>query len=982
MKIMKRKSVSILLAAILCVGAAFPAYIQDEKVEAQESQATLQGLEPIEGRVIVKVNPDFEGAKDEEDKKNSTSSEDSYTMETLLTMSESEEDANSTKAKSSANETEKMMVAESDELSTEELVKELEDCPGVEYVEPDYAIQSYAVPNDTYFAQQWNLQRQTSTTPGAANVPYVWGATEGSDEYVVAVVDSGVDYNHPDLKDNMWTDENGNHGYDFSGDALTSSGDTDPMDVFGHGTHVAGIIGASGNNNMGVSGVAQKVKIAALRVLDNEGQGSTSMAIKAYEYMLEQKEKGVNFVAANNSWGGAYLSRSFQDIVDYAAKQGIVSVFASGNTGADMDANVNAPYGSNTEGTIVVNASDQYGHAADYSNYGKINTELFAPGDKILSTKPGTILQKEKYGIMSGTSMAAPNVTGAYALLKAYYGNSADMSEIRARLAGGVTRTEELKDLCVSGGYLNLQKAIESPYPVLDELSQKDGQAVISGYFFGNGMGTVVMDGQSLPIVSWGDREITVELPKGTVEGPHEFVVTAASDASQYGRDTFVLENKGVIVENETLFDELPVPDYEKLGVSLYDDESMMYSVESVSGNIYVTGGDLYEMREGERYVVLLVYNTDENEWDKISTWIPLGLDVKLTVSGDTLYIYSNKGTGFEIYSYDTAQNTEFVKVAEFARSESIQNSSIATDGNKLYVVGGSERNPSDGTYAPTNKVYSVDLLSGACVEVARLANARVNASVEIMDGKLIAVGGENADGQWENSVEIFDGSKWTAGVSYPNVYENQMPAAASGVYAGQMVVSGMMSDEAHTSDTYLYNVKDGKWMETDKNLDDEKVYFADGVVSGDYFYVFGTTHMKNDTMSKFYRLDMTKVNAVPAVPGDDTKNPADVQGGDDTKNQETPQKTTGEPSDPVQGSDPAPTTKDPSATITKSAVTAPKGTAGKTASGTGNKNKVSVKSVKSTKSTKTGDESTAAVWSSLLCAAGAAVVIGKRKRQ
>ena len=75
-----------------------------------------------------------------------------------------------------------MMVAESDELSTEELVKELEDCPGVEYVEPDYAIQSYAVPNDTYFAQQWNLQRQTSTTPGAANVPYVWGATEGSDE--------------------------------------------------------------------------------------------------------------------------------------------------------------------------------------------------------------------------------------------------------------------------------------------------------------------------------------------------------------------------------------------------------------------------------------------------------------------------------------------------------------------------------------------------------------------------------------------------------------------------------------------------------------------------------------------------------------------------------------------------------------------------------------------------------------------------------
>ena len=101
-----------------------------------------------------------------------------------------------------------------------------------------------------------------------------------------------------------------------------------------------------------------------------------------------------------------------------------------------MDANVNAPYGSNTEGTIVVNASDQYGHAADYSNYGKINTELFAPGDKILSTKPGTILQKEKYGIMSGTSMAAPNVTGAYALLKAYYGNSADMSEIRARLAG------------------------------------------------------------------------------------------------------------------------------------------------------------------------------------------------------------------------------------------------------------------------------------------------------------------------------------------------------------------------------------------------------------------------------------------------------------------------------------------------------------------------------------------------------------------
>ncbi|GAA3924416.1 S8 family peptidase [Litoribacillus peritrichatus] len=304
-----------------------------------------------------------------------------------------------------------------------EALSEYEKIPGVAVVEPDYRVHSMLTPSDLDFGLLWGLDNASNTD---INAPQAWDLTTGSPEVVVAVIDSGVDYTHDDLKANMWQNPNevpdngiddDNNGYidDVYGiDAAND--DSDPMDDDNHGTHVSGTIAAALNNGKGVVGVAPNTKIIACKFLDSFGGGDTSDAIECLNYLYDLKvNHGVNIVATNNSWGGGGYSEILKDVIDQHKDAGMVFVAAAGNETRNIDIDLTYPASFDNENIISVAAIDEQNQIADFSNFGIENVDIAAPGVDIYST-----LRDGQYGYMSGTSMAAPHVTGAIALLAAH----------------------------------------------------------------------------------------------------------------------------------------------------------------------------------------------------------------------------------------------------------------------------------------------------------------------------------------------------------------------------------------------------------------------------------------------------------------------------------------------------------------------------------------------------------------------------------
>ena len=274
-----------------------------------------------------------------------------------------------------------------------------------------------AVPNDTQFSQQWALDN-TGQNGGTAgddiDATQAWNITTGSRNVVVAVIDSGVDYTDPDLAANIWTNPNAGqdgfsgdlHGYNF----VDNNGD--PMDDNGHGTFVAGEIGAVGNNGVGVTGVNWNVTIMPLKFLDANGDGYTSDAIRAINYaMMERTEYGVNVRVINASWSSSQSDPGLNAAIQAAGNAGILFVAAAGNSASNNDVTPQYPANSGLANVVSVAASDSNDQLAAFSNYGANTVNLAAPGVDIYGTLPGG-----KYGYLSGTSMAAPEVAGVAAL--------------------------------------------------------------------------------------------------------------------------------------------------------------------------------------------------------------------------------------------------------------------------------------------------------------------------------------------------------------------------------------------------------------------------------------------------------------------------------------------------------------------------------------------------------------------------------------
>ncbi len=294
------------------------------------------------------------------------------------------------------------------------------------YAEPNYHIQLELVPDDTQFDSLWGLHNvgQTGGTFDAdIDAPEAWEVTTGSGNTIVAVIDTGIDYTHPDLAANIWVnpgeiagdgiDNDGNgyvddiHGYDFV------NNDGDPMDDHNHGTHVAGTIGAVGDDGIGVVGVNWDVQIMALKFLSASGSGSLGDAVEALNYAADNGAK-----ISNNSWGfnGAF-SQALHDAIANARDAGHLFVAAAGNgnfvgVGLDNDTTPFWPAGHELDNVISVAATDHNDQIATFSNYGATTVDLGAPGVGVLSTTIGGT-----YNTFNGTSMATPHVVGVAALL-------------------------------------------------------------------------------------------------------------------------------------------------------------------------------------------------------------------------------------------------------------------------------------------------------------------------------------------------------------------------------------------------------------------------------------------------------------------------------------------------------------------------------------------------------------------------------------
>ncbi len=359
------------------------------------------------------------------------------------------------------------IVLKSSNLTAQGLVETLHNDPSIEYVEPNYLYKIDPIrgeklsakrifqskkledlfadlPTDPRFKDLWGLKNTGANEPNGrggavegadVNALRAWDITKGDTRVKIAVIDTGIDYNHPDLKRNMWVntaelngkpgvDDDGNgyvddiHGYDFA------NNDADPMDGHGHGTHCAGTIGAVHNNALGVAGVMDEVTLVPVKFLGDDGSGSLDAAISAIDYATK-----VNVDLMSNSWGGGGRSEALNEAIKRASDKGIIFTAAAGNSSANNDQTEAYPANYDQPNVIAVAALTAQNGLASFSSYGRSKVHIAAPGHNILSTVAGG-----GYEVMSGTSMATPHVSGVIGLLLAKEGRL-NLEELRERVA-------------------------------------------------------------------------------------------------------------------------------------------------------------------------------------------------------------------------------------------------------------------------------------------------------------------------------------------------------------------------------------------------------------------------------------------------------------------------------------------------------------------------------------------------------------------
>lgn len=364
----------------------------------------------------------------------------------------------------------KLAVGETQEAET---LFALRQDPRVEFAEPNHLIElggpkpqlsrklaTDATPNDLD-PELWGLRNrgQTGGTPGAdIKAVEAWEIGTGSWERapLIAVLDTGIDYSHPDLAANLWKnpgeipgdgiDNDGNGVVDdlYGYNAFDNNGD--PMDGHGHGTHCAGIIAAEGGNGRGVVGVSWRANLMPVRIFDDNGRAGADAIIRGILYAGEMGAE-----ITSNSWTSLLHNRAVEEAF---ASYDALHVAAAGNNNYFTDRRPVYPMGFELDNVVSVGATDHNDQRAEFSNYGVRTVDVTAPGKDILSTLPGG------YGWMSGTSMATPHVTGLAGLIKDVHPGISN-AEVKDRLRFSSDRVETLAEASASGGRLNAARALE-----------------------------------------------------------------------------------------------------------------------------------------------------------------------------------------------------------------------------------------------------------------------------------------------------------------------------------------------------------------------------------------------------------------------------------------------------------------------------------------------------------------------------------------
>jgi subtilisin family serine protease len=404
-------------------------------------------------------------------------------------------------------------------VSVEQAIGQAQADPRVEYAEPDYILHTTDVtPNDPLFFQMWGLSNpfqglDGGVSPADIGATHAWDLSTGSDDLVVAVTDTGIQVGHPDLAANIWrnpgeipgngVDDDGNgfvddvNGWNFFN--KNNSVYVSPSEDF-HGTHVAGTIGAVGNNGIGTAGVAWHVKLMSLKFLGGpKGTGKSSDAIKAINYVIDEKNRGVNVRVINASWGGGDDSQGLRDALAEAGNAGILFVCAAGNEALDNDDEPSYPtaYAKSMSNVISVAAITQADQLASFSNYGHSTVSVAAPGSFIYSTVPdGT------YGQLSGTSQATPHVTGIAALL--FASNPAlSPAQVKDRIIRTAEPITALASKTVASGRANAYFALTNRIapatrPVITNANVSKKNVTIEGLGFLPGSSIVEVEGVTL----------------------------------------------------------------------------------------------------------------------------------------------------------------------------------------------------------------------------------------------------------------------------------------------------------------------------------------------------------------------------------------------------------------------------------------------------------------------------------------------------
>lgn len=436
--------------------------------------------------------------------------------------------------------------------------------PSVLYVQPNYIYHAVeTIPNDTYFGLQYAMKNTGQVVNGTSGLAgadieatFAWDRTRGSRNVVVGVVDTGVDYTHPDLSANIWSNPGnlglgnaGTHGYN----AITGS--YDPMDDNGHGTHVSGTVGATGNNATGVVGVNWVTSIMGLKFLDSTGSGTTANAVSAIDYAVHAKVAGVNVRVLNASWGGGGPDPALLNEITLAGANDILFVAAAGNgdaAGRPINIDINpfypASYSLSAANMIVVAATDSRDQIASFSNYGVQTVQLGAPGVNIASTWPGN-----QYYYASGTSMATPHVTGSAALVLSAQ-PALSTAQVKAAILNNVDPISSLSGKTATGGRLNVNRAIPSTAPDFSISMSPSSSTVTAGgsttYTVtvtpsGGFSGSVSFSVSGLPsgatgsfnltsVTGSGSTTLTVTTTTGTLSGSSTLTVTGTSGSSTH----------------------------------------------------------------------------------------------------------------------------------------------------------------------------------------------------------------------------------------------------------------------------------------------------------------------------------------------------------------------------------------------------------------------------------------------------------------